>query len=361
MHAYGFKIDDDQYYILAESVVKAETIQKQGFDNMRFINDEIRKRYGEGNTYSVPFGTIFDEGFNVVSSPEVTEVDFETYFDILNEEDDEYTHDSHEYTHDDSTDDEEDFTNKFAIVDATFIHLYRLGDRVMLGTRNSWDISSTKDLYGELTYGKAFNSCLKRMGLDVSQLPNGSYAFSHPLLHLTTNSYRVYSFTNTEINGVSLEFDECDVDDNHIYYNPLARCFTIVETEGRQYLHSMLYDNRWRFRRDANNETVCDELSMVNCMLHYQCNATPGTKRYVKNHSSLNDYASYCLNFVTSVIDGIYRINPNATQYHGVDIPDAMNKKRGVAVPKFYRFWQKVLANSYAQEGNWSMNFSKHY
>lgn len=358
MHAYGFEIEEDQYYILAASPVKPETIKKQGFDRMRSINDTIRKLYGERDgSYRVPFGTVFNDMFGVVSSPEVAEVDH--YDDSESEDEDELCGTA-------DVDDAECYAN----VDATFIHLYRIDGRVMLGTRNSWDITHSKDLYEKLTYGDAFYSCLKRLGLSVDQLPNGTYAFSHPLLHLTANDYRVYSFTNPSIAGVSLEFDPCS-DEDCITYYPYERVYTVTESEERDSLHRLLYNRRWRFRRGADGELTCDELGMINCMLNYYCNASPSTRGYVKSTLCLNDYSSYCLDFVTSLIKGIFKVKRSTTRYHGVDIPEDMDRSKGVASPKYYRFWQKVLANAYNQSFQtgelpkgcyrWSMNFAEYY
>jgi hypothetical protein len=337
MHAYEFKVDGKVCHILAEHVAKDKTLKAQGKDKLEAINATIKKRYGlSGGGYTVPFGTIFDEDFNVISSPEV----WQSRTPLTSSE------------------------VKYKLVDATFVHLYRLDGQIMLGTRNSWNITKSYDLYTDLTYGKAFNSCLTRLGIDIDDLADGSYAFSHPLLHPMAKDYRLYSFTNTTVgDDINIAFDEAVDEEEHILYYPDNKAYFEVVSEECDSARSLLYLNRQRFRHHTC-DSISNELSMVNCILHFHCNATSEVRSYITRNKLLNEFALSCYIFVTSITRNIAKINPNDKNYYSVAIPTSM-KRNYSPIPLYFSFWREVLANAYWNNLNKNKceipNFATHF
>lgn len=316
MHAYKFELEDADYYILGESTLKDRVIKKQGKEKLEKINAEIQKRYKTKYGYSIPYGTVLDENFEVVSSPDTTQSRATPNDEVV----------------------------KYKITDATFIHLYRLNGKTMIGTRNSWDITNSYDLYSNFTYGDALTSCLSKLGLTIDDLPNGSYAFSHPLIHLLSKEYRLYSFNIEAIGDVSLRFDPATTDEYMSHYPNLGIYHETCSDEYEQ-LRKLLYYNRQRFRYEDDKGVQCDEISLINCMLNFQCNSSREVKDYVHRNKSFNDVALSGKRFVDSVTKSITSLNPNSTTYYSVTIPPTKN--RSVVANYNFVFWREVLANAY--------------
>lgn len=322
MHAYEFTNGGDTYFLLAESTVKDRIIKNQGKERLEEINNEIRSRYGvkRTNRYTIPFGTVLDSDYNVVSSPTVTQ-----NYSVKGENESEEV--------------------KYKWVDGTFVHIYRLGDDVMIGTRNSWNITGSYDLYHNLTYGSAFRSCLDKAGLSIDDLPDGSYVFSHPLLHQTAKEYRVYSFAIESIGDVTLSFDLADSEDeDYLAYCHKHKYYREVISTQRSKLNQILYFNRQRFR--YNGDEVSDELSLLYCLLNYHCHANKELHNYVYSKKLFNDVTHECSKFITSIVRYLNKSNPNNKMYYGVEIPDIRNRASSL-IPIHKNFWRDVITNAY--------------
>lgn len=320
MHAYEFTNGGETYFLLAESTVKERTIKNQGKERLEEINNEIKSRYGvkRSNRYTIPFGTVLDSDYNVVSSPTVTQ----------------------NYS---AKGESEEVNYKW--VDGTFVHIYRLGEDVMIGTRNSWNITKSYDLYNNLTYGDAFYSCLEKMGLVMDDLPNGSYVFSHPLLHQTAKQYRIYSFTIESIGDVKLSFDRSTEDDEeYLAYCHKYGYYREVISSQRTKLNQLLYFNRQRFR--YNGEEVSDELSLLYCLLNFHCHANKELHNYVYSNKLFNDVTHECSKFITSIVRHLNKSNPNNKMYYGVEIPEIRNRASPL-IPIHKGFWRDVITNAY--------------
>lgn len=338
MHSYGFtlkdnEVEDRQYYFICESRVKRHTIEKQK-GIIEIINNEVKKRYGmtevnksrvqqvdahDARQLTIPYGTVLDADYEVLYSPEVTQTRIR-----LNQK--------HE---------------RYVPVDGTFINLYRINEQVMLGTRNSWSITNSRDIYEDYTYGQAFYDTLEYLGINVADLPNGSYLFSNPSIHMMALKPALYSFTlpRLTIEGVvhDLRFPVAAEDaTEYIEFYPSENVYYECVSRERDELCRILYSNRNNYRCETNSH-----VSLLNCFVTYLCVANRSVKEYVNTNKVFNKIAMRCLGFIRGKTDEFVGISRDHSAFYGVDIPHNMNRGKVQLFPKYIdMFWKKVMENA---------------
>lgn len=334
MHAYGFTIeqtdiDEEQYYFICDSQVREHTIKKQK-DTIYSVNDTIKEKYADkgqlhryNNQFNLPYGTVLDSDFEIVHSPEITQVK-----NRCNDEN----------------------MVRYKYVDGTPVNVYRLGSRMMLGTRNSWDITHSYDLYRNYNYGNAFEECVAHMGIKLEDLPNGTYVFSNPKIHLMSQFPALYSFTQDELYianidaSISLRLDEANDDDVDYYefYPSNNRYYEHISDE-RNKLCDILYNNRTTYRDDNN-----DRVSLLRCMVNYLCVADRSVKTYASNRKIFNNNTMRTLSFIHRKTREFKDISRDSETFYGVKIPLKMPRDKVLLIPKYnMRFWRLVVENAF--------------
>lgn len=332
MHAYGFtlkdnEVDNRQYYFICESRVKKHTIEKQK-ETIDAVNNEVKKRFGMTEVskshnqlqLTVPYGTVLDSDYEVLYSPEVTQTRVKLT----------------------------ETAERYSVVDGTFINLYRINNQVMLGTRNSWSITNSHDIYEGYSYGEAFNDCLDHLNINVEDLPNGSYVFCNPSIHMMANDYALYSFTNPRltINGTvyNLRFpDVSETATEYIEFYPSENAYYECVSREREELCRILYSNR-NVHRCENS----DHVSLLNCFVTYLCVANKSVKEYVYLNKVFNGIAMRCLGFIRGKTEEFIGISRDSPTFYGVDIPTTMNRGKVQLFPRYIdRFWKKVMENAF--------------
>jgi hypothetical protein len=344
MSTYKFTLGASTYYFVADNAVKPKVANKQGNDAFRRINNEVARLFASKistrNGLTIPHSTILNENFEVVVRPEVSQaksrlegVEFQ----------------------------------RFALGDYTVVNVYTLEGKVYMGTRNSWGINNSKDLYEDITYGSAFDECLAAYGFTLESLPSGTYAFSNPKIHLMANSIAIYSFTRPSIindDGVAVsfafpvirspspKFEEEDIDavyantssttvENVIEYYPALQQFHEIISEDRQEVYNALYFNRTRFRNADNR------ISLINCVLNFLCETKASTRKYANNNKLFNNNFMECRKYITYIARGID--NVTSDKYFGIAIPKYLLNAKGNARfnKRFHGFWKNVITNAY--------------
>ena len=294
MYTYKFTLDGTAYYFVGDTQVKNKVANKQGVEMLAKINAEVSELFSSDdpnsrNGLTIPHSTVLSETYEVLARPEVTQAK-----EQMDEE-----------------------CVRYRIQDCTIVNVYRLNGKVLMGTKNSWGINNSKDLYENTTYGQAFEESLAAYGLTLDTLPSGTYGFSNPRFHLMANAFNVFSFTREFITvdttsvavGVLPELAGED-DTEYIEYYPRLHMYFEVVSPARQEVCNTLYFNRIRFR------SADDKISLINCMINFLCNAKPIARKYVSVNQSFNSYTMGCRNFITAIAKGITRIGSD--KYYGV-------------------------------------------
>ena len=331
MSTYKFTLDGKSYYFVGDSQVKNKVANKQGVELLQKVNAEVCNRFTTDDTYSrnglsVPHSTVLDENYNIVVRPEVTQAKSQ-----LDEE-----------------------CIRYKIEDCTIVNVYKLDGKILLGTKNSWGINNSKDLYDSTTYGSAFEESLSAYGLTLDTIPEGTYGFTNPRIHLMSNKYSVFSFTrdslvNDDGETVNVQLQLADNNDTEYFeYYPHLHLYHEVVSQGRQEACNTLYSNRNRFR-DSD-----DKISLLNCIINFLCEARPAARKYVGINQSFNSYAMACRKYITNVVRGIDRITTD--KYYGVEIPKGLMNNNIKFDRRYHTFWRLVLTNAYMNATMKSVN-----
>jgi hypothetical protein len=309
MNAYKFTHCGSVYFYVGESGVKKRVADKQGKDFINDLNEKITDIHGN----LVP-GTVLDESFNIQASPEVIPSSKRL--------------------------EGEEFI-RYKVCDLTVINLYELDGVRLMGTRNSWGINNSKDLFESVSYGDAFKEALSVVGLDFEEIPLGTYGFSNPRIHMMANTHRVYSFTLDSHNDVLLEFDEAsDEDTEFIEYYPIKGYYYNVVSKERETICNLLYLNRTRFRNSQ------DALSLVFCVLNYLSNVDIASSRYAGSNKIFNKTFINCRNYIFKIVNELDNYK-DETEYYCVTIPREMKRINRKLNSSVYTFWCNVLTNAY--------------
>lgn len=319
MYAYNFTIDGQTFHYVGETSVKLNIIDKQGKETLQELNNKIKEKYEAVNSERVLYGgTVLDSNKNIINKPEVVQVQKRQ---------------------------KSDNAIRYKIIDGTFINIYSINDHTLLGTRNSWGINKSVDIYEDFSYGDAFNECLEHYGLTLEDMPHGTYAFSNPKIHLLAKELRIYSFTHDELNDRSISFDLANDEtiEEYIEYYPETLTFYENISINRKHLVELLYHNRKKFRSKKDNN-----ISLINCITHYQCFAKKSVRKYVNDNKVFNEYSLGCYRYIMSVVRQLSKIHSDSIKFYGIPLPKGMQIHKPTNLsPKYLSFWYEVLSNAY--------------
>jgi hypothetical protein len=311
---YTFTIPDDvnneKYYFVCNNALKTKLYHRYDINNLREVTQYLQEKYPSCGYYdhdfNLPPGTVLNSKYEIIYRPTCS------YLNINSDLCQNLGLDS---------------PIKCKYIDGTYINIYSIAGKTLIGTKNSWDISHLNDIYTD-TYLDLLQETLNV--IKIKDMPkNGSYIFCNPKIHLMTEDYALHDFNNLQITD--------DNNQEYILFYPNIGAYTEVITEELKQVNKALYFYRNRFF--SENST----LALLVCVLNL-LSISKKTNNYIMRNKSLNSLALTCFRYIRRLKIELERINNNAL-FYDVKIPYKFIKKDCFHV-KYTNFWKNVLVNA---------------
>lgn len=339
LSGYQFYLNSEDFYFASESISR-RILNNQNILTLDEFFSEVSKLYKGKINPNFSHGLIFDSDYNLLVVPEINQLQHPVKTDNV---------------------------IKYKPIDGTLITLSVVNDRLLMSTKNSWDITNTSDLY-TTTYGEAFlqtfaeetddESCKedpKKYFEELIESSGGNsltFYFSNPNFHLLAKEHRIYSFNTFDKDFPLDPLDESADNsiEGWIEYYPELNCFYENYSEKRMKLTKVLYNNRYKYCWSETNE-----LNLLNCLLHYMINADNNTRFYVRDNQLFNDTATVYYVFLTGVFKAVKNQSMKSSSIYKIDIPQRLLD--GLRANKINRFtyhytdfWLDVIHKSFIVE-----------
>jgi len=317
-NVYTFNLSADKYYFICKNALKDEYLHKYDLDDLRKVTKYLEQEYPSQKYYEYDFnlgpGTVLDSDYNIIYTPATN------YITNIKEE---------------------GYVKCFAI-DGTHINIYSIGDRRLIGTKNSWDVTNLKDIFNE-TYSALLQETLDV--LNIQELPQGTYLFCNPKVHLLNNDYKIYQFTldNPTVPGCSKlpSVDDAAWSDHTatvewLLFYPELNVYVEDISKYLKGVNNLLYLHRNRFHSDDSR------LALLFCICNLLCFGGK-YKRYLSKNKCLNNIAFTCYKYLQSLKKELKQ--NKSDMFYGIIVPKRFNTKNSFK-PTYKNFWFNVLANA---------------